>query len=427
MSQQWSYSKAGQRQGPVTTEKLKELAAQGQVAPTDLVWKEGMSQWVEARSIKGLFPVVAATTVQGTPPPLATAPGVSPKKGVLFCRTCGKELNEQAVACPGCGVPPLAGNQFCQSCGAQTLPAAAVCVKCGVPLAKGKGEKSSSTFLRSTPVVAASLLLCFPLGHFLVWTQPTWSRRKKLIWSGAGVIFLFLVTAHRKGEESEARRAVAEANSSWTNGKRAEAVSQYHAVIDKGITLVEERNRSLVLSRVVDYEAESGHTEEAKRIIRRCSGEDVLPESAAGKALVAQVKDELQQAAAKKAKETQHRGLAGLITLVDEIKLGKELTFNGGHLYYKPPVTEAEAQHLGRCLVDQKFFDGEDRAVQIQKTGSTYEFHMIIKKGLEHDDEFVQVAKAMALELSQNVFDGAQVDIHFCDDHLNTIRVIIAL
>ena len=71
----------------------------------------------------------------------------------MFCRTCGKEVNERAVACPGCGVPPLAGDQFCQSCGAQTIPAATVCVKCGVALAKAKaiGAAGGDVVVASDP------------------------------------------------------------------------------------------------------------------------------------------------------------------------------------------------------------------------------------------------------------------------------------
>ncbi len=75
MSLQWYYSRAGQRQGPVATVKLKELASQGQVAPTDLVWKEGMSQWAEARTVKGLFPAPASSQ---SAPPIPEAPNIPP-------------------------------------------------------------------------------------------------------------------------------------------------------------------------------------------------------------------------------------------------------------------------------------------------------------------------------------------------------------
>jgi len=91
----------------------------------------------------------------------------------MFCRSCGKSVNEQAIACVSCGVPPLGGNKFCQSCGAETNPAAVMCVKCGVPVKTQKPAKTLSTKsdeavflgLNQTGVIAFIILLlvCFPL------------------------------------------------------------------------------------------------------------------------------------------------------------------------------------------------------------------------------------------------------------------------
>ncbi len=70
----------------------------------------------------------------------------------MHCRTCGKELVEQATVCVGCGCPPLAGNKFCQSCGADANPAAVACVKCGV----GLKTRAVSPFSAGGDPVAAS-------------------------------------------------------------------------------------------------------------------------------------------------------------------------------------------------------------------------------------------------------------------------------
>lgn len=55
MSQEWYYSIDGDRQGPVGSGDLKKLAEAGTLKPGDLVWKDGMSDWAQAKSIKGLF------------------------------------------------------------------------------------------------------------------------------------------------------------------------------------------------------------------------------------------------------------------------------------------------------------------------------------------------------------------------------------
>ncbi|MBY0229525.1 MAG: DUF4339 domain-containing protein, partial [Gemmataceae bacterium] len=65
----WYYAKNGQQQGPVNSAHLKQMAASGQIGPTDLVFQEGGTQWVEASTVKGLqFGGGAA------PPPAPVAP-----------------------------------------------------------------------------------------------------------------------------------------------------------------------------------------------------------------------------------------------------------------------------------------------------------------------------------------------------------------
>jgi TM2 domain-containing membrane protein YozV/ribosomal protein L12E/L44/L45/RPP1/RPP2 len=55
VSQEWYYSVDGGRQGPISAAELKKLADAATIKPGDLVWKDGMADWVEAKSIKGLF------------------------------------------------------------------------------------------------------------------------------------------------------------------------------------------------------------------------------------------------------------------------------------------------------------------------------------------------------------------------------------
>jgi len=58
----WFYSEGDERRGPVTEDELKRLAADGKLQKTDLVWKDGMKDWVEARSVDTLFPRRADTS-----------------------------------------------------------------------------------------------------------------------------------------------------------------------------------------------------------------------------------------------------------------------------------------------------------------------------------------------------------------------------
>jgi hypothetical protein len=71
MSAVWHYSVSGSRNGPVTAGDLKRLADGGQLSPSDLVWKEGLPNWVPASSVKGLFANASA------PPPLPASSATS--------------------------------------------------------------------------------------------------------------------------------------------------------------------------------------------------------------------------------------------------------------------------------------------------------------------------------------------------------------
>jgi hypothetical protein len=53
---QWWYARDDEQLGPLSPGELRRLAASGGLAPTDLVWREGLSEWAPAARIKGLFP-----------------------------------------------------------------------------------------------------------------------------------------------------------------------------------------------------------------------------------------------------------------------------------------------------------------------------------------------------------------------------------
>lgn len=55
MAEQWYYTKNGQPMDPVPLAELKRLASAGDLKPNDLVWKEGMPNWVKASTTKELF------------------------------------------------------------------------------------------------------------------------------------------------------------------------------------------------------------------------------------------------------------------------------------------------------------------------------------------------------------------------------------
>lgn len=55
MGDQWHYNRGGKQAGPVSSDELKQLASTGQLLATDLVWKQGMPNWIPAGNITSLF------------------------------------------------------------------------------------------------------------------------------------------------------------------------------------------------------------------------------------------------------------------------------------------------------------------------------------------------------------------------------------
>ena len=53
---QWYYAHKGQQHGPVSDAEMRQRVAAGQVLGTDLVWKKGMTDWVESRQVAELWP-----------------------------------------------------------------------------------------------------------------------------------------------------------------------------------------------------------------------------------------------------------------------------------------------------------------------------------------------------------------------------------
>ena len=49
----------------------------------------------------------------------------------MYCKNCGAEMNENAIACMSCGFGKGTGEKFCANCGKEINPGAAICVNCG--------------------------------------------------------------------------------------------------------------------------------------------------------------------------------------------------------------------------------------------------------------------------------------------------------
>jgi hypothetical protein len=93
---------------------------------------------------------------------------------------------------------------------------------------------------------------------------------------------------------------------------------------------------------------------------------------------------------------------------------GKRFRYGATNLYCTPAVTSDEAERVGRYLVRQKYTETRVDA-RLTRDGVTYQFQLISPPG-RHDPETDAACEVLAAGLSGDVFGGAPVEVHVCDE-----------
>lgn len=75
---QWFVARNRQRVGPYPADQLRQMAAAGQLRPTDMLMRSGEARWTPASSVPGLFPAAAAQAVTASPAPAPVAAAAAP-------------------------------------------------------------------------------------------------------------------------------------------------------------------------------------------------------------------------------------------------------------------------------------------------------------------------------------------------------------
>jgi ferredoxin len=134
----WYYARGDRRVGPLTSEQLRALAADGTLSPADMVTREGSRKWVPAAQVKGLFPEATPAVPTATPLPAA--------EPVLewgwTAAAAPREPPPALTAPPPLAAPPSGAASRARLLGvlvsrqqalaeAQVVPDAGRCVQCG--------------------------------------------------------------------------------------------------------------------------------------------------------------------------------------------------------------------------------------------------------------------------------------------------------
>jgi hypothetical protein len=116
----------------------------------------------------------------------------------------------------------------------------------------------------------------------------------------------------------------------------------------------------------------------------------------------------------------------GLVLLTGATNYGMRLKVNQADLYYTTAVTKEDATRLQDFLIRSKVCGDSQISMQLTKSGPMRQFRMVVKPGFEEDKSYYSTVQAMGATLSAEVFGGAPLEVHLCDDHFQTLRVVPA-
>ena len=103
---------------------------------------------------------------------------------------------------------------------------------------------------------------------------------------------------------------------------------------------------------------------------------------------------------------------------------GDLLHVNGGELYFTSSVTSGDAERLGEYLVRVGHFNGERRRVQLTRDGKAFVVRYVVRTGTESNAATVEAFQFAAAEMSRELFGGQAVEVHLCDQGIQTLRVV---
>lgn len=80
----------------------------------------------------------------------------------MYCKNCGKKMNDNQAICLKCGVKTGDGKKYCQNCGKEVLENAVVCLNCGVAIKNNVSVSMNGEYGGQSKLVIA--LVCFFFG-----------------------------------------------------------------------------------------------------------------------------------------------------------------------------------------------------------------------------------------------------------------------
>jgi hypothetical protein len=100
---------------------------------------------------------------------------------------------------------------------------------------------------------------------------------------------------------------------------------------------------------------------------------------------------------------------------------GPKVEHGNLEVYYTSGATKAEADRLAGYLVKTESTT-DPISVQLKKTAEGYQFRMVFKKEFQKDRKALKQLEILGAMISRDVFDGAVIEVHACDEHFRTLE-----
>lgn len=89
-------------------------------------------------------------------------------------------------------------------------------------------------------------------------------------------------------------------------------------------------------------------------------------------------------------------------------------------LFFASNAEREDAKRLAKYLAETIKLGG----YKLARRGEIVKVHMLVKKELQNDQNELNLLAFEGTRISRNVFDGAAVEVHSCNEHLKTLKFI---
>jgi len=373
MNEPWYYSRDRVRAGPVSGSELKRMAMSGELSPMDMVWKQGMTNWVPAGKTKGLFKSELVV-----PPPLP------PPDALVEARPAepATSLNAKPMESDSVPIAGVGHVWFYLDNGQTVGPSTEESLK-GL-LTFGQLPRTTLVWCKGMPNWCAASETSLIGGTGTSSSNPwIWILSFAPIFQEI-ITFVFGIPFTLK------------------------ATFYFYAILNGSMATLDEKHLK-----------KTGHATEK---LNKWWGLILVPVY-------------LYQRGKYVQRQNYTFLIIWCVVFVVSAGLSTIPAFNLEHghylamgkldVWYKPPVTEWQATKVGQMLVKNVFGETDKASVQILNESDRFQLRIVTKDGTEDDSQVQAGMQLLVLQL-QLCLGSKNVEIHMCDGYLKTKKVFKA-